>query len=92
MKQKLELQIIKNFGGYDPDSPFIQEVSILTVIHDGVSYQLRFMEIDSSIEYKITLKEAINRLLDQNTIICGRDLCDSNLDELIDTGECEIQL
>lgn len=92
MKQKFELQIIKNFGGYDPESPFIQEVSILTIIHDGVNYQLTFMEVDTSIDYKVTLKQAINSLLDRNAIICGRDLCDSSLEELIATGECEVDV
>lgn len=53
---------------------------------------MRFMEVDSSIDYKITLKQAINSLLDRNAIICGRDLCDSSLEELIATGECEIEV
>jgi hypothetical protein len=92
MKLKIELKILKNFIGYDPESPFIQKYSMLTIIQGENEYPLDFMEVDSRIDYKITLRQAINRCLDRNAFICGRDIVDSKLVELISNGYCEVDL
>lgn len=92
MKIAIELKILKNFGGYDPESPFIQEYSILTIKHNEKEYNLGFMQLDSSVDYKLTLREAIDRLLDRNCFISGRNLADIKLEELISNGYCKVDI
>lgn len=92
MEITIKLRIIASLTPASKESPFISEISILTITCDGEDYVLGFMQLDSRTSYKSLLNKAINELLDNMCAVCGRDLVDNKIDELIENGCCEVKV